>query len=109
MRWMRRSRFVAREFANTRRDDTYSPAAGNHTNHLIQLAQVENSGSSDERYQVVLCSLDIKDAFLQVPQENVVEVKLHDVKYVVLKKLPGQRLGAKAWHWYFREYATGRP
>jgi hypothetical protein len=59
MRWMRRSRFVAREFANTRRDDTYSPAAGNHTNHLTPLAylhvlaQVENSGSSDERYQVV--------------------------------------------------------
>ena len=33
-------------------------------------------------------------------------MKLHDVKYVVLKNLPGQRLGAKAWYWYFREYAT---
>ena len=112
MRWMRRSRFVAREFANTRRDDTYSPATRSHTNHLIPLAylsmlgKVENSGSSDEKYQVVLCSLDIKDAFLQVPQENVVEVMLHDVKYVVLKNLPGQRLGAKAWYWYFRQYAT---
>ena len=70
------------------------------------LAQVENSGSSDETYQVVLCSLDMKDAFLHVPQENVVEVNLHDVKYVVLKNLPGQRLGAKAWYWYFRQYAT---
>jgi hypothetical protein len=70
MRWMRRSRFVATEFANTRRDDTYSPATGSHSNHLIPLAylsmlgKVENSGSSDGK------SLDIKDAFLQVPQEN---------------------------------------
>ena len=53
MRWMRRSRFVARESAKTRRDDTYSPAAGNHTSHLIplaylhMLAQVKNNDSSD--------------------------------------------------------------
>ena len=112
MKWMRRSRFVAREFANTKRHDTYSPATGSHTNNLIpmvylqMLAQMQSSGTTDELHQCVLASIDIKDAFLQVPQENVVEVTLHDVQYVVLKNLPGQRMGAKAWYWHFRRYAT---
>ena len=30
-KWMRRSRFVAREFATLKRSDTYSPATGSHT------------------------------------------------------------------------------
>ena len=77
MEWMRRSRFVAREFANTKRHDTYSPATGSHTNNLIpmmylqMLAQLQSSGTDDELHQVVLASLDIKDAFLQVAQENM--------------------------------------
>ena len=109
---MRRSRFVAREFANTKRHDTYSPATGSHTNNLIpilylqMLSQLETSGSQDAIHQIVLASLDIKDAFLQVPQEKVVVVKLHDTAYVVLRNLPGQRLGAKAWYWHFRNFAT---
>ena len=28
------------------------------------------------------------------------------VEYVVLNKFPGQRLGATAWYWHFRQYAT---
>ena len=28
------------------------------------------------------------------------------VEYVVLNKFPGQRLGARAWYWHFRQYAT---
>ena len=112
MKWMRRSRFVAREFANTKRHDTYSPATGSHTNNLIPIlflqmwSQLEASGSNDENNRVVLASLDIKDAFLQVPQENVVEVQLHGTSYVVLRNLPGQRLGARAWYWFFRNFAT---
>ena len=109
VKWMRRSRFVARE---SKRHDTYSPATGSHTNNLIpivylqMLAQMQSSGTTDELHQCVLACMDIKDAFLQVPQENVVEVTLHDVQYVVLKNLPGQRMGAKAWYWHFRKYAT---
>ena len=113
MKWMRRSRFVAREFANTKRHDTYSPATGSHTNNLIPIlflqmwSQLEASGSNDDNNKVVLASLDIKDAFLQVvPQENVVEVQLHGTSYVVLRNLPGQRLGARAWYWFFRNFAT---
>ena len=36
-KWMRRSRLVAREFNNSKRDDTYSPATGCHTANLIPL------------------------------------------------------------------------
>ena len=35
--WMRRSRFVAREFANVKCHDTYSPASGSHTANLVPL------------------------------------------------------------------------
>ena len=34
---MRRSRFVAREFATLKRDDTYSPATGSHSANLVPL------------------------------------------------------------------------
>ena len=97
-RWMRRSRFVAREFATTKRDDVYSPATGCHCSNIIPiiflqtLRQLEMSGLQDEQYDVILAALDIKDAFLQAPQEHVVAVVLDGVEYVVLKNLPGQRL-----------------
>ena len=111
-RWMRRSRYVTREFANDKRDDVYSPATGCHTSNPVQivflqmLKQLESSELDKENYGVVLAALDIKDAFLQVPQQHVVSVNLHGTEYVVLRNLPGQRLGAKAWYWYFREYVT---
>ena len=109
---MRPSRYVAREFANDKRDDVYSPATGCHTSNpvpivfLQMLKQLESSELDKENYGVVLAALDIKDAFLQVPQQQVVSVNLHGTEYVVLRNLPGQRLGAKAWYWYFREYVT---
>ena len=111
-KWMRRSRYVAREFANDKRDDVYSPATGCHTANLIpilflqRLKQLELSELGGEEYDEILASLDIKDAFLQVPQEHVVSVTLHGTEYVVLRNLPGQRLGAKAWYWFFRNFAT---
>jgi hypothetical protein len=40
--WMRRSRFVAREFANVKRHDTYSPASGSHTANLVPLVFSED-------------------------------------------------------------------
>jgi hypothetical protein len=55
---------------------------------------------------VTLASLDIKDAFLQVPQDKIIGVELYGTEYLVLRNLPGQRLGAKAWYWYFRNYVT---
>ena len=53
LRWVRRSRFVAREFANDKRLDTFSPATGAHTANLLpiqylwqkqQAMEMENKG-----------------------------------------------------------------
>ena len=109
--WMRRSRFVAREFATLKRHDTYSPATGSHTANLVPLVYLKmlsetTEESNSSNYQTVMAALDIKDAFLQVPQEKLVGVALYNQHYVIKRNLPGQRLGAKAWYWHFRNYVT---
>ena len=108
--WMRRSRFVIREFATPKRSDTYSPATGSHTPNLVPLVYLrmlaETLETGDNAYVITLAALDIKDEFLQVPQEKLVEVSLYNQKYIIKRNLPGQRLGAKAWYWFFRDYVT---
>ena len=74
-RWMRRSRYVAREFASEKRLDTLSPATGAHTSNLIPLKYLwmkeMTKGLPDTaEYDTVLGCLDAKDAFLQVEQEE---------------------------------------
>ena len=61
---------------------------------LQMLKQLELSELGKENYDVVLAALDIKDAFLQLPQQHVVSVNLHGTEYVVLRNLPAPRLGA---------------
>ena len=107
LRWMRRSRYVAREFAVDRRDDTFSPATGCHTNNVlpvVYLKQMSDAKDQPMAYQPLLAALDIGDAFLQVPQDKPLKVILHGQAYAVLRNLPGQRLGAKAWYWFFRKF-----
>ena len=107
MRWMRRSRYVAREFANEKRDDVFAPTTGAHSNNLLlasflQMADAAKDGGVS--CKPLLASMDIGDAFLQVNQENPVKCELQGCEYVILKNLPGQRLGARSWYWYFRNY-----
>ena len=33
-------------------------------------------------------------------------VTLAGRKYIIAKNLPGQRLGAKAWYWFFRDFLS---
>ena len=72
-RWMRRSRYVAREFAREKRMDTFSPATGAHTSNLLPLKylmmKAETSNLQGD-YGVVLGCLDVTDAFLQVEQDE---------------------------------------
>eukprot|EP00435_Cladocopium_sp_Y103_P074570 s107_g49.t1 len=49
----------------------------------------------------VLGTLDVADAFLQVPQPEPRVVKLGDLELVILKCLPGQRDAAKLWYQHF--------
>lgn len=48
-------------------------------------------------YAYVLGALDVKDAFLQVPQEEPAQVSAPNGIFEVKRNLPGQRIGAKAW------------
>ena len=52
----------------------------------------------------MLASLDVKDAFLMVPQEKAVRVKLRGEDFVVQRNLPGQRLGARHWYLFLRQF-----
>ena len=102
-RWLRRSRLVAREYAFLeRRDDTYSPATSTHILNLLPLCYLQKISEVDKDSDTkayTLASLDAKDAFLMVPQEKAVRVKLQGEDFIVQRNLPGQRLGA--CHWYF--------
>ena len=80
-RWLRRSRLVAREFPLDKRDDVFSPASCGHLFRLLPvlyLAEVgglkEAAGRNGE--EVMLGTMDIKDAFLQVPQEEPLRLKM---------------------------------
>lgn len=80
-RWMRRSRLVAREYAVTKRDDTFSQATRAHTSNLLPLLYLERKAEAhghESNYKSVLVSLDIKDAFLQVPQVEPTMVDLQE-------------------------------
>ncbi len=108
-RWLRRSRLVAREYAVDKRDDVFSPASSGHLLRLLPvlyLAEVgelkKAAGKSEE--ETMLGTMDIKDAFLQVPQEEPLRLKMPGGDFIVLKNLPGQRIGAKAWFDYFSKF-----
>ena len=55
-----------------------------------------------------LGAMDVKDAFLQVPQEELTQVKTARGYYEVKRNLLGQRLGAKAWFDYFTDWLKSR-
>ena len=95
--WLRRSRLVARDFAVDKRDDVHAPASGGQALRLLPLYLMQKSEEQIGGPQVVLGSLDVKDAFLQMDQEVPTQVTTPTGHFKVLKNLPGQRIGAKAW------------
>lgn len=102
-RWMRRSRFVAREFANTRRLDTFSLATGAHTANILPFKYLWMKGMTSEMkfgdgYSVIMAALDVRDAFLQVEQDEPILVHLQGEPFIIKCNLPGQSLGAKQWY-----------
>ena len=105
-KWLRRSRLVAREYANSKRDDVHSPTSSAHSLRLLPLLFLSERSREFSGRQVVLGALDIKDAFLQVPQEENLQIVAGGKRYRVLKNLPGQRLGAKAWYTYLTNFLS---
>ena len=73
--WMRRSRFVIREFATPKRSDTYSPATGSHTPNLVPLVYLrmlaETLETGDNAYVITLAALDIKDEFFRYHRKSL--------------------------------------
>ena len=112
-RWMRRSRYVAREFAQEKRLDTFSPATGAHTSNLIPLKylwlkELAKDLPQTEEYDTVLGCVDVADAFLQVEQDNPVLVHIQGEPYVIKKNLPGQRMGARQWYQHLRKFLSSK-
>ena len=110
-KWFRRSRLVAREFAFLeKRQDVYSPASSTHILNLLPLMWLKRQSDMDEvaggttAEEQVLATLDVQDAFLEVPQPTPLKVWFNNQRFVVLRNLPGQRLGARAWYWFIRQY-----
>ena len=108
-KWIRRARLVAREFkSQEHRTDTFSPATSASLVRLIPILGLQQEHS--------LYSIDVKDAFLQVPQRNrtacefpkeYVELVGEDDPqcrndgFLLLRVLPGQRDAALLWSDHF--------
>ena len=101
--WLRRSRFVAREFARLEpeRESLFSPASGNIISRIVPAVFLEMRET--QSFDVVLASLDVRDAFLTVHQERPTLVHTVDAggssrAFAFGKVLPGQRDGSLLWY-----------
>ena len=110
--WLRRSRLVAREYSFwEKRSDTYAPATSTHILNLLPMMYLQSWANMEDDTSHVsepLClgTLDVKDAFLMVDQPSPMLVTLLGQTYTVRKNLPGQRLGARSWYWYLRDFLS---
>ena len=99
--WLRRSRFVAREFAwmESERDSLFSPASSSIAARVLPAMYLDMKQHSNS----IMLSIDVKDAFLTVKQQRptIVNCQLADgqtLSYGLGKVLPGQRDGSLLWH-----------
>ena len=101
--WIRRSRLVAREYRwlDPEMEQIYAPSSVASTTKVLA-AMMMSAGDG-----FGLKSADVKDAYLMVPQKEKVFIipppswkELHpeDEAWELLFCLPGQRIGARAWH-----------
>ena len=97
--WLRRSRFVAREFAwlSEATENLFSPASSAIAYRIIPTMFLKHQPTWG------LYAIDIKDAFLTVEQRDPTMVYAQDasnttVAYALGRVLPGQRSGSMLWH-----------
>ena len=108
--WIRRCRVVAREFRTTNTDEaSFAPtSAFSAVRMLLTFAMV---------YGLAVTALDISDAFLMVPQVEVMFVEIPqwvreltqkgETHWKLLRCLPGQRNAALRWHLHFAQICEG--
>ena len=101
--WLRRSRYVAREFAwlTPEREDVFSPASSAVVSRLLPYCYLKRA-AREEKTQAMM-SLDVGDAFLTVKQETPTVVTCVDAtgrkqEFGLGRVLPGQRDGALLWY-----------
>ena len=105
--WRRRARLVAREFrdGDCSHIDTFSPTT---PLPIVKLPIILSM-----LYDLAICSLDVGDAFLQVPQRTTVLIEVplwaqqeqgesHQF-WISRRCLPGQRAAASEWNQFFVE------
>ena len=99
--WLRRSRFVAREFAwlQPERESLFSPASGSIISRVLPTLFLQMREHSNS----VLVSLDVRDAFLTVMQQCPTLVHTTDAggttrSFSLGRVLPGQRDGSLLWY-----------
>ena len=96
--WMRRSRLVGRDFNFlSYREDVYSPASSSSVVKLLPSLALSDGFVRN----AVLATLDVSDAFLQVPQPIPRKVSLDGEDFIILKCLPGQRDASRLWYSFF--------
>ena len=98
--WLRRSRFVAREFSwlSDDKQSMFSPASSSISSRILPTVFLQHK--SDDW---VLMSCDVQDAFLTVQQKEPTMVIAKDAAgneqaYALGRVLPGQRAGSLLWN-----------
>ena len=112
-RWKRRCRIVAREYraGATSTAETFSPTASNAAARLVLILHF-----IFPKWAIVV--LDIKDAYLQVPQQEEVLVTISawmrkacnigvGVVWMLKRCLPGRRNAATRWYEHLRSILEG--
>ena len=101
--WLRRSRYVAREFAwLSEREDLFSPASSSIAHRILPMLVLQNP-------DWVLATIDISDAFLTVDQieptiVSYIDKDGNETVFALGKVLPGQRCGSRDWYESFTEF-----
>ena len=100
--WKRRSRLVGREYKIMGPDRENLPIpTSNAVGTRLWAALAQSCGGELE-----LWSVDVKNAYLTVPQEEKVCVENNGNFNVFGTCLPGQRVGSKAWCEHFGRIVT---
>ncbi|CAE7303180.1 unnamed protein product [Symbiodinium sp. CCMP2592] len=106
--WLRRARYVAREFAwLCERSDTFAPASSCLLNRLLPILYTTSTAPDK-----CLVAIDVSDAFLTVDQTVPTEVVYRptgggpEVKFALGKLLPGQRDGSEKWYGSFLQHLS---
>ena len=99
--WCRRARLVAKEykFLEPHLQDIYSPASTACSQKLLACLAATNSS-------LELWSVDITDAYLQVPQKRPTYIETPLGNLELLYNLPGQPSGAKDLYEFFKDVVT---